>query len=88
MKFKKRPATVDAWQVGSEDDHPEWISEALKNGSLYFQGGEVTAQYFSFENKYGKHYARHTDYIIREQDGSITRCSAVIFERLYEPAEG
>ena len=76
MKYRKKPVVIDAfqWTGGPEQENdPEWIIEAIKNKTAWFQTLE------------GVHEASVGDYIIRGIAGEIYPCKPDIFRATYEP---
>lgn len=94
MKYRKKPATVEAFQITREtrwdnSDWPAWLHEAWdrqRNVDGSFQptrlgGGEAT-EIITLE---GIHSVSWGDYIIRGIQGELYPCKPDIFAATYEP---
>ena len=87
MKFSRKPVIVDAFRFGI-DKTPEWFIDAVSitdhpTPVVTWNVGEnciiITESIMT--------HARHGDWIIREDDGSLSvRCHADFIEE-YEPVE-
>ena len=93
MKYRKKPAVVDAFQydgdlIDAEGNYyvPEWAAVAHQKGALFYMHGDSPMELYL--NIYGEHWnVRVGDYVICNADGSLDVCSAQAFERDYEPVQ-
>lgn len=59
---------------------PDWATQALNNGTMYYQGlGELYIKTLE-----GNHHVSVGDYIIKGVAGELYPCKPDIFERTYE----
>ena len=89
MKYRKKPVVIEAfqWTGGPEqEDDPEWIIEAVRNGSAWFENEGTPEVKFMIRTLEGVHEANIGDYIIRGIAGEIYPCKPDIFLATYEPA--
>lgn len=86
--FKNKPVVVEAFKWTGDmfqNEDPEWITEAIKEGTVYFSNiasEDVTMQIETLE---GTHTAQRGDYIIKGIKGELYPCKPDIFELTYEP---
>ena len=89
MKYRKKPVVIEAfqWTGGPEqEDDPEWIIEARRTGSTWFENEGTPEVNFIMPTLEGVHEASVGDYIIRGVAGEIYPCKPDIFLATYEPA--
>lgn len=85
MRFRKKPVEIEAVQVTLDGmARPPWLSYALKNGTVYWQGGDDP--HFTIETLEGVMRANLLDWIIRGVKGELYPCKPDIFAATYEPA--
>ena len=85
-RYRKKPVVIEAWQFRLDKvDEPPWLHTALRNGNVYFQGGDDP--YLTVETLEGRMRANVDDWIIRGVQGEIYPCKPDIFAATYEPAE-
>lgn len=83
--YRKRPVVIEAFRwTGGHDQggEPQWIVDAIKNGSVYYQGGDNP--YLTIETLEGKMKANVGDWIIQGVNGELYPCRDDIFEKTYE----
>lgn len=85
MKFRKKPVVIEAWQVGSRTPQPQWLSETITKGDVWYQGGDEP--YYTIATLEGEMRASQFDWIIRGVKGELYPCKPDIFAATYEPAE-
>ena len=78
MKYQKKPITVDAFQLSSQD-WPAWFKLDIEHGNTKVNI-DGSADVNTLE---GVYHARPTDYIIRGVRHEIYACRADIFEETY-----
>ena len=81
-KFIKKPIVIEAFRwTGDQDqtEDPLWAIEAIKNGSVFFEGGLM--KIITLE---GIMTAERGDYVIKGIKGEIYPCKPDIFELTYE----
>lgn len=86
-RYRKKPVVIDAfrWTGGpDQEEDPVWIVEAIKAGTVYYQGGD--APYLTIETLEGDMRANVGDWVIRGVKGEIYPCKPDIFEATYERA--
>lgn len=88
-KYRKKPIAIEAFQYdgdftysnGTPYEAPEWIFQALENGTMYFAGqGELIIKTLE-----GDHHVSVGDYIIKGIAGELYPCKPDIFTATYEP---
>lgn len=87
-KFRKKTAVIDAYKFEKKigpDTWPEWLTDAVKSGTAYFQGGENP--YLTIETLAGEMRVNLGDYVVRGVYGELYPCKEEIFLKTYEPAE-
>lgn len=92
MKYRKKPVTVEAFQLGIEDS-PDWFKNKVDSG-------EILLYRVPFEKSRTKNYgqlfckintlegvmeAHEGDYIIQGVSGEVYPCKPDIFKKTYEP---
>jgi len=89
-KYRKKPVVIDAFQwTGNHNqvEDPEWIVEAIKNGTVWFNNIGTNQVNMEIKTLEGNHIANLNDYIIKGVKGEIYPCKPDIFEMTYEPVE-
>lgn len=89
MKYRKKPIVIDAfrWTGGpDQEEDPEWIIRALKDGAAWFENEGTPMVRFMIRTLEGVHEASVGDYIIRGIAGEIYPCKPDIFQATYEQA--
>lgn len=94
MKYKKNGVTVEAFKwTGdhNQTEDPAWITEALKMpesrigvARIYLRHGEI---FMEIKTKEGIIRVKPGEYVIREEDGTLTSSKADRFEANYEEVE-
>lgn len=91
MKYKKKPVTIDAFQLNSRGLVGEdWFWDAVSRNEIttyYFGKFYPEDAYCDIKTLEGTMRAKTGDYIIRGVNGEIYPCKADIFEKTYELAE-
>lgn len=82
MKYKKKPVTIDAYQLSSETPLPEWMEWAFTAGRIDRVGNR-----FVVDTWEGAMVADADDYIIMGVEGELYPCKPSIFEATYEKVE-
>lgn len=82
MKYRKKPIVIDAWRNDGRSLSPQWLANALNEGSIYFSGGEEP--YYTIETREGVMRAEFGDWIIRGIAGELYPCKPDIFASTYE----
>ena len=85
MMFRKKPVVIEAWQtyVGSMINKPQWLTDAINDGRVWYQGGPEP--YWTISTMEGEMRADARDWIIRGVKGELYPCKPDIFEATYEP---
>lgn len=94
MKYRKKPVAIEAFQydgdfVNSFDGKyyiPDWASEALDNGTMYFDSTDGEPCELFIRTLEGVHRVSVNDYIIQGVQGELYPCKPDIFEQTYEVA--
>jgi hypothetical protein len=92
MKYRKKPVVIEAfkWTGGPDQtEDPEWIIEALKDGTVVIPNYEWSMARHGFlvmeiNTLEGVMIAKEGDYIIKGVQGEIYPCKPDIFEATYE----
>ena len=88
MKYKLKPVVIEAFQW-TGDEHqggePEWIVEAIKSNSVYFQHQMDVGPIMRISTLEGTMTAQLGDFIIQGINKEIYPCKPDIFEKTYEP---
>lgn len=98
MKYRKKPAVIEAFKFDYDDDGkpavefahwPEWLRDAA-----VMDKNETGAFYYShFSNRFrictleGDHTVTQGDWIIRGVAGELYPCKPAIFDATYERAD-
>lgn len=80
-KYRKKPVVIEAWQIGSDETWPNWLEEAICNGSVLMPLNE---DWWVVKTLEGDHIASLDDYIIQGVKGELYPCKPDIFEQTYE----
>lgn len=86
MKYRKKPVTIDAFQLGYEVA-PVWFTDRIANRTVILHENDYETLNADIETLEGWHHASTGDYIIRGVKGEIYPCKPDIFEMTYEVAE-
>lgn len=90
MKYRKKPVVIEAFKwtgdLGQKED-PEWIIQAVKQGSVWFNRVGTPDVKCCIETLEGTMEASVCDYIIRGIQGELYPCKPDIFEASYEPVK-
>jgi hypothetical protein len=84
-RFRKRPIEIEAWQVGSRELAPEWLTAALQNGAVK-ACGHLT-DHLVIATLEGTMLASPRDWIIQGVAGELYPCRPDIFAQTYEAVE-
>ncbi len=90
-RYRKKPVVIEAWRFqGNRTDvvhqaMPAWLSEALREGTVYYTGGD--APYYTIQTLQGAMRAEVGHWIIRGVKGEIYPCKPDIFDATHEAAE-
>lgn len=90
MKYRKKPVVIEAfkWTGGPEqEEDPEWIIQAIKQGSVWFNWVRTPDVKCCIETLEGVMEASVGDYITRGIQGELYPCKPDIFEASYEPVK-
>lgn len=84
-KFRKKPVVIEAYEFQNkvgEDKRPQWLLDAIHNGSVWFQGGP--SPYLTIRTLEGDMRADVGDWIIRGVKQELYPCKPDIFAATYE----
>lgn len=87
MKFRKKPVVIEAFQWAGDvqqDEHPQWIVDAIKREKVWFVGREIGELKMMISTLEGTHQANRGDWIIQGIKGELYPCKPDIFEATYE----
>ena len=87
MKYRKKPVVVNAFKWTGDmfqNEDPEWMIEAIKEGKVYFSNIGKEDVVMKIETLEGTHSANRGDYIIQGVKGELYPCKPDIFEMTYE----
>lgn len=87
MKFIKKSIMREAFQWTADQEQkedPEWIVEAIKNGTVYFKNAGTEDVKMIIKTFGGNYMANRNDYIIQDINGELYPCKPDIFESIYE----
>lgn len=79
-KYRKKPVVVEAYELYGEEHIPDWLEEALMNGTAF----QTEFDGMIIKTLEGDHYARKGDFIIRGVHGELYPCKPDIFRETYE----
>lgn len=83
MKYRKKPVTIDAFQLNpNESVKEDWFLDAISNSTII-----VHSTYCDIKTLEGTMRANLGDYIIRGINGEIYPCKPDIFAKTYELVE-
>jgi len=80
-KFRKKPVVIEAYCLMGNKEIPDWLHEALHNGTVGVEDGGV----MEIHTLEGTMRAEPTDWIIRGVKGEIYACKPDIFAATYTP---
>ena len=83
-KYRKKPVEIEAWQLGSDEDWPFWLEDAIYCGEIL---RPVNEDHWIIKTLEGNHKASRGDYIIKGVKGELYPCKPDIFEQTYEVVE-
>lgn len=81
MRYRKRPVTIEAWQLKASEAPGELASDVAAGRLLYTEAGSVLIATLE-----GTMEAFPGDWIIRGVEGELYPCKDSIFRKTYEPA--
>lgn len=87
MKYRKKPVVINAFKWTGDmfqNEDPEWITEAIQEGKVYFSNIGEENVVMKIETLEGTHTANCGDYIIQGVKGELYPCKPDIFEMTYE----
>jgi hypothetical protein len=87
-QFRKKPAVIVAHRVG-DDGWPDAIWEGVNQNKIVLHLETVnkhTTGHVDIKTLAGVMRARIGDYVIKDVDGTFSRCHPDIFEATYEEA--
>ena len=87
MKYRKKPVVINAFKWTGDmlqNEDPEWITEAIQEGKVYFSNIGEENVVMKIETLEGTHTANRGDYIIQGVKGELYPCKPDIFEMTYE----
>ena len=87
MKYRKKPVVINAFKWTGDmfqNEDPEWITEAIQEGKVYFSNIGEENVVMKIETLEGTHTANRGDYIIQGVKGELYLCKPDIFEMTYE----
>jgi len=85
MKVRVKPLEYDAWQVSFAEPLPDWVSRLLRNGILYYQGGDNPYFTMRDEREYGYIRAPKWLVMVPGSDHPVVY-SEEGFRQYYEPS--
>ena len=87
--FRKKPVTVQAFQLFPAQPVPLWLSKAVLDGRVVPQpgGGALIKTLEDGPNGEAKHFADKGDWIIKGVKGELYPCKPDIFEATYESVD-
>ena len=91
MKYRKKPAEVEAFQWtgdADQEEDPDWIIKAIMDGDAWFGNIGTPDVKFLMITPTGVQEASVGDYIIREADGRMYPCKPDAFRKGYEKVGG
>lgn len=86
MYYRKKPVVIEAHENTSaiwddeNSDHPEWLQDAIDNGTVFIRDGQTIIKTLE-----GEHLANEGDMIIRGVKGELYPCKPDIFAKTYDP---
>jgi hypothetical protein len=90
VKYKRRPAVVEAFQMteehrGISTNWPQWLCDAWANSSndiySFFRENDGV---FKIRTLEGLRVINVDDWIIQDAEGELYSCSSDVFEKIYE----
>lgn len=82
MKFKKKPIIIEAFQITTWKDVPNWFIKALNKGIAFYDmdnGHKLTIKTLE-----GNMKVNEGDWIIKGINGELYPCKHDIFKKTYE----
>ncbi len=81
MKVRKKPVEVETYKIDSMEPLPEWLSTAIKEGTIF---ASLIPYGLGIKTLEGTMYAQLDDYIIRGVRRELYSCKPDIFAETYE----
>lgn len=88
-RYRKKPVVIEAFQWTGCPDQTEdlgWIVDAIKAGSVRFEGSGTPDVSLLIDTLEGTHRANQGDWIIQGVKGELYPCKPDIFTATYEAA--
>lgn len=83
MKYRKKPVVIEAWQVGSFEQRPEWLQKALEEEIVIPVLGRRDIQYVVLTLE-GDVVAKKGDWIVQGIKGELYYYKDDIFRATYD----
>ena len=84
-KYKKKPVVINAFELKTGENVPDWFIEAITVGMVVKQSiSPLEGITIVIRTLEGEMTAKEGDYIIRGVEGEIYPCKREIFKRTYE----
>ena len=84
-KYKKKPVIVEAFELKTGENVPEWFKEAAIMGTIIEQRiNPIEGTTILIRTLEGEMTAREGDFIIKGIEGEIYPCKKDIFKKTYE----
>jgi len=84
-RYRKRPVVIEAWQLGSLEPLPSWLSEAITDGRVSaFHNHLGIPAGMIIETLEGELSANSEAWIIRGIKGELYPCDDEIFRATYD----
>lgn len=93
-KYIKKPVEVEAFKYdgdlkGADGNYyvPDWAVQAFEEGIIYYDswdGISEPCELFIRTLENCRHYVNVGNYVIKNEKGELSSCSAKVFEREYE----
>lgn len=89
MRAKKRPITVDVWEIDGTEDYPIWMKnrvayESIKRGPGRLLDPEPPIKILRIRTLEGTMKAQIGDYVIHGAHGEIYPCNKDVFHSTYD----
>lgn len=86
MKYRKKPVTVDAWQIGDyRATLYNWVQTAFEHSVIFWD--LATTKHLYIESPEGRIRSEIGEWLIRDESGALWPISDEIFRNQYEVVE-
>lgn len=83
-KYRKRPVVIDAIQITTGMDQPDWLDDAILSDKIKYHATNAGELSITIKTLEGLMIGNNGDWIIRGVNGEFYPCKDDIFQKTYE----